>query len=59
MALTPRVVSVELPDREPRILETPYRNACDAGKGSVEDILTVLGEGARIVLSHTSWCIIE
>jgi surfactin synthase thioesterase subunit len=45
-----RVVSVELPGRERRILQTPYRNVCDAAKGSVEDILTVLGEGARIVL---------
>ncbi|MYW00678.1 alpha/beta fold hydrolase [Streptomyces sp. SID3343] len=45
-----RVTAVELPGRERRILETPYRNVVDAAKGSVDDIVADLGEGARTVL---------
>ncbi|MFG2312767.1 thioesterase II family protein [Streptomyces sp. NPDC048566] len=45
-----RVTSVELPGRERRILETPYRNVVEAAKGSVDDIVADLGEGARTVL---------
>ncbi|MGW1993896.1 thioesterase II family protein [Embleya sp. NPDC001921] len=45
-----RVVSVELPGRERRILETPYRNVVEAAKNSVDDIVADLGEGTRTVL---------
>lgn len=45
-----RVTSVELPGRERRILETPYRNVVEAARNSVDDIVAELGEGARTVL---------
>jgi surfactin synthase thioesterase subunit len=45
-----RVTSVELPGRERRILEEPYRNVFEAAKGSIDDIVADLGEGARVVL---------
>jgi surfactin synthase thioesterase subunit len=45
-----RVVAVELPGRERRILETPYRNLVEAAKNSVGDVVEDLGEGARTVL---------
>jgi surfactin synthase thioesterase subunit len=45
-----RVVPVELPGRERRILETPYRNVVEAAKNSIDDIVADLGEGARTVL---------
>jgi surfactin synthase thioesterase subunit len=45
-----RVVPVELPGRERRILEMPYRNVVEAAKNSVDDIAAALGEGARTVL---------
>lgn len=45
-----RVVPVELPGRERRILETPYRNVVEAAKNSVDDVVAALGEGARTVL---------
>lgn len=45
-----RVTSVELPGRERRILETPYRNVVEAAKDSVDDIVADLGPGARTVL---------
>ncbi|WP_406293648.1 alpha/beta fold hydrolase [Embleya sp. NBC_00888] len=45
-----RVVSVELPGRERRILETPYRNVVEAAENSVDDIVADLGEGTRTVL---------
>ncbi|MDB1086988.1 alpha/beta fold hydrolase [Streptomyces sp. ACA25] len=45
-----RVVPVELPGRERRILETPYRNVVEAAKNSVDDIVADLGEGTRTVL---------
>lgn len=45
-----RVVPVELPGRERRILETPYRNAVEAARNSVADVVADLGEGARTVL---------
>ncbi|MFJ7968304.1 thioesterase II family protein [Streptomyces sp. NPDC096324] len=45
-----RVTSVELPGRERRILEEPYRNVFEAAKGVVDDVVDDLGEGARTVL---------
>lgn len=45
-----RVTSVELPGRERRILEEPYRNVVEAAKTEVDDIAADLGEGARVVL---------
>jgi surfactin synthase thioesterase subunit len=45
-----RVVPVELPGRERRILETPYRNVVEAARGSVDEIVAELGAGARTVL---------
>jgi len=45
-----RVVPVELPGRERRILETPYRNVVEAAKNSVDDIVAELGDGAHAVL---------
>ncbi|MFD9499455.1 thioesterase II family protein [Streptomyces sp. NPDC060035] len=45
-----RVVAVELPGKERRILETPYRNVVEAAKNEVDDIVAALGEGARTVL---------
>ncbi|MEU8434183.1 alpha/beta fold hydrolase [Streptomyces sp. NPDC029216] len=45
-----RVTSVELPGRERRILEEPYRNVYEAAKGSVDEVVADLGEGARTVL---------
>ncbi|MER7376220.1 thioesterase II family protein [Streptomyces lanatus] len=45
-----RVVPVELPGRERRLLETPYRNVVEAAKNSIDDIVTELGAGARTVL---------
>ncbi|AOR31552.1 thioesterase [Streptomyces fodineus] len=45
-----RVVPVELPGRERRILETPYRNVAEAARNAVDDIVADLGEGARTVL---------
>ncbi|MFD7473539.1 thioesterase II family protein [Streptomyces sp. NPDC059837] len=49
-----RVVPVELPGRERLILETPYRNAVEAAKNSVDDIVADLGDGARtVVFGHS------
>ncbi|RPF24831.1 surfactin synthase thioesterase subunit [Streptomyces sp. TLI_185] len=45
-----RVTSVELPGRERRILETPYRNVVEAARNSIDDVVADLGEGARTVL---------
>ena len=45
-----RLASVELPGRERRILEEPYRNVFEAAKGSIDDVVAELGEGARTVL---------
>lgn len=45
-----RVTSVELPGRERRILEEPYRNVFEAAKGVVDDVVEDLGEGARTIL---------
>lgn len=45
-----RITSVELPGRERRVMETPYRNVIEAAKDSVDDIVADLGEGARTVL---------
>ncbi|MFG2622728.1 thioesterase II family protein [Streptomyces sp. NPDC048507] len=45
-----RLACVELPGRERRIMEEPYRDVYEAAKGSVDDIVADLGEGARTVL---------
>ncbi|MET9497722.1 alpha/beta fold hydrolase [Streptomyces sp. NPDC006552] len=45
-----RVVPVELPGRERRIMETPYRNVVEAAKNEVDDIVAGLGAHARTVL---------
>ncbi|MCF3179259.1 thioesterase [Streptomyces polychromogenes] len=45
-----RVTSVELPGRERRILEEPYRNVQEAAKGVIDEVVADLGEGARTVL---------
>ncbi|MEV7729937.1 alpha/beta fold hydrolase [Streptomyces sp. NPDC087917] len=45
-----RVTSVELPGRERKIMEEPYRNVTEAAEGSIDDIVADLGEGARVVL---------
>ncbi|MFE7853268.1 thioesterase II family protein [Streptomyces sp. NPDC057403] len=45
-----RVTSVELPGRERRILEEPYRNVVEAAKTEIDDVVADLGEGARVVL---------
>ncbi|MEU6679779.1 alpha/beta fold hydrolase [Streptomyces sp. NPDC046925] len=45
-----RVTAVELPGRERRILETPFRNVVEAAKSSVDDVVADLGEGTRAVL---------
>ncbi|AZM51514.1 thioesterase [Streptomyces sp. WAC 01529] len=44
------VVAVEMPGRERRMLETPYRNVVEAAENEVEGIAATLGEGARVVL---------
>ncbi|MFF1699343.1 thioesterase II family protein [Streptomyces sp. NPDC058257] len=49
-----RVVPVELPGRERRIMETPYRNVVEAAKDSVDDIVAELGDGApTVVFGHS------
>ncbi|MFD5184516.1 thioesterase II family protein [Streptomyces sp. NPDC058372] len=45
-----RVVPVELPGRERRILETPYRNVSEAAEDCVDDVVTDLGRSERVVL---------
>jgi surfactin synthase thioesterase subunit len=45
-----RVTSVELPGRERRILETPYRNVVEAARNSIDDVVADLGKGTRTVL---------
>jgi surfactin synthase thioesterase subunit/acyl carrier protein len=45
-----RVVTVELPGRERRIMETPYRNVVEAAKNSIDAVAADLGPGARTVL---------
>jgi surfactin synthase thioesterase subunit len=44
------VVAFELPGRERRMLETPYRNVVEAAENEVDGIAATLGEGARVVL---------
>lgn len=49
-----RVVPVELPGRERRLLETPYRNVVEAAKNEVDDIAAALGPGTRtVVFGHS------
>ncbi|MEU5404192.1 alpha/beta fold hydrolase [Streptomyces sp. NPDC005963] len=49
-----RVVPVELPGRERRIMETPYRNVVEAAKNSIDDIVSDLGDAARtVVFGHS------
>ncbi|MFD5516243.1 thioesterase II family protein [Streptomyces sp. NPDC127066] len=45
-----RVTSVELPGRERRILDEPYRNVVEAAKNEIDGIVADLGEGSRAVL---------
>lgn len=45
-----RVVPVDLPGRERRLLEEPYRNVVEAAKSEIDGIAAALGEGARAVL---------
>ncbi len=45
-----QVLAVELPGREKRILETPYRNVTEAAVNSVDDVVAQLGERERVVL---------
>nr|WP_040912657.1 alpha/beta fold hydrolase [Streptomyces sp. SID5473] len=45
-----RIVPVELPGRERRILETPYRNVAEAVENSVDDIVADLGDRARTMI---------
>ncbi|MFE1288253.1 thioesterase II family protein [Streptomyces sp. NPDC058751] len=45
-----RVTSVELPGRERRILDEPYRNVVEAAKTEIDSVAADLGEGGRAVL---------
>jgi surfactin synthase thioesterase subunit len=45
-----RVTSVELPGRERRLLEEPYRNVVEAAKNEIDDIVADLGPGTPTVL---------
>lgn len=45
-----RVVPVELPGRERRILQTPYRNVGEAARNALDDIVADVGAGERAVL---------
>ncbi|MGC5562290.1 thioesterase II family protein [Streptomyces sp. FR-108] len=45
-----RVVPLELPGRERRILQTPYRTVAEAAENSVDDLVADLGEETRAVL---------
>ncbi len=45
-----RVTAVELPGRERRILEEPYRNVIEAAKGSVDDVLAEIGDAERVLV---------
>ncbi|MER7741855.1 alpha/beta fold hydrolase [Streptomyces sp. NPDC096538] len=45
-----RVASLELPGRERRFLDPPYRNVVEAAKGEIDAVVADLGEGARTVL---------
>ncbi|WBB91166.1 alpha/beta fold hydrolase [Verrucosispora sp. WMMC514] len=45
-----RVTSVELPGRERRFLEEPYRNVVEAARTEVDTIAADLGAGTRTVL---------
>jgi surfactin synthase thioesterase subunit len=45
-----RVLPVELPGRERRLLQTPYRSVVEAAKNEIDGIVAELGEGARVVL---------
>ncbi|MFH9010751.1 thioesterase II family protein [Streptomyces sp. NPDC017943] len=45
-----RVTSVELPGRERRLLETPYRNVVEAARGEIDGVVADLGEGTPAVL---------
>ncbi|MFE6407021.1 thioesterase II family protein [Streptomyces sp. NPDC057837] len=45
-----RVVAFELPGRERRMLETPYRDVAEAAGKEVDGIAAMLGEGARVLV---------
>jgi surfactin synthase thioesterase subunit len=45
-----RVAAVELPGRERRLLETPYRNVVEAARTEIDTVVAELGTGTRVVL---------
>ncbi|MFH8394021.1 thioesterase II family protein [Streptomyces sp. NPDC018036] len=45
-----RVTSVELPGRERRILDEPYRNVVEAAKNEIDTVAAGLGGASRVVL---------
>jgi surfactin synthase thioesterase subunit len=45
-----RVTAVELPGREKRLLEEPYRNVPEAARSELGAVVEDLGPGARVVL---------
>nr|WP_228562645.1 alpha/beta fold hydrolase [Catenulispora rubra] len=45
-----RVLPVELPGRERRILETPYRNVVESALNCVDDVVAGLGDGESVLL---------
>ncbi|WP_339134601.1 alpha/beta fold hydrolase [Streptomyces sp. f51] len=45
-----RVTSVELPGRERRILDEPYRNVVEAAKSEIDTVAAGLGGASRVVL---------
>jgi surfactin synthase thioesterase subunit len=45
-----RVTSVELPGRERRFMEPPYRNVVEAAKGEIDGVVADIGGGGRTVL---------
>ncbi|MEV6019612.1 alpha/beta fold hydrolase [Streptomyces sp. NPDC051997] len=45
-----RVTSVELPGRERRILDEPYRNVVEAAKNEIDTVVAGLGGASRVVL---------
>ncbi|MGW5731373.1 MULTISPECIES: thioesterase II family protein [Streptomyces] len=44
------VLAFELPGRERRMLETPYRNVVEAAKNEADGLAARLGAGARVVM---------
>ncbi|MFD0332534.1 thioesterase II family protein [Streptomyces erythrogriseus] len=50
-----RVTSVELPGRERRFLDPPYRNVVEAAKGEIDAVAADLGEERGPCCSGTAW----